>query len=147
MGSLMITLSIANATVSQAIGIKEAIAMDVEKYGDVRVLSVDVKEDEQLTIPSAAPRERAQRSKPATANQLDMPADKPCQPAPSPRRSETAFCYCKTCANYEEKAGRDDAGKLYWGLCRRHGKPVYDLGKGCRSWKDKTELMEEPTEE
>lgn len=41
MSSLIVTVSIANATIGQAIGIKEAIAMDVEKYGDVRVLSVE----------------------------------------------------------------------------------------------------------
>jgi hypothetical protein len=38
---LIITLHI-NAPAGQAIGIKESIAMDLEKYGDVRV--VDIKE-------------------------------------------------------------------------------------------------------
>ena len=36
--------------VGQAIGIKEAVAMDMEKYGDVRVVSVTETRPEQLTI-------------------------------------------------------------------------------------------------
>lgn len=32
-------------------GIKEAVAMDLEKYGDVKVIAVDAPELEQLQIP------------------------------------------------------------------------------------------------
>lgn len=48
MSQLVLTLVVDNATPGQAIGIKEAIAMDLEKYGDVRVVRVDVREPEQL---------------------------------------------------------------------------------------------------
>lgn len=48
MSQLVLTLVVDNATPGQAIGIKEAIAMDLEKYGDVRVVQVDVREPEQL---------------------------------------------------------------------------------------------------
>ena len=34
----------------QAIGVKEAVAMDMEKYGDVRVVSVTENHPEQLRI-------------------------------------------------------------------------------------------------
>ena len=34
----------------QAIGVKEAVAMDMEKYGDVRVVSVTETRPEQLRI-------------------------------------------------------------------------------------------------
>lgn len=46
---LIVTIHV-DAPVGQAIGIKESIAMDLEKYGDVRV--VDVKEvgNEQLKL-------------------------------------------------------------------------------------------------
>lgn len=44
------TLAVDCATPGKAIGIKEAIAMDLEKYCDVRVLRVDVREPEQLGI-------------------------------------------------------------------------------------------------
>ena len=54
MSQLVITLVVDHATPGQAIGIKEAIAMDLEKYGDVRVIQVDVREPEQLRIGSAA---------------------------------------------------------------------------------------------
>ena len=50
MSQLVLTLAVDNATPGKAIGIKEAIAMDLEKYGDVRVLRVDVREPEQLDI-------------------------------------------------------------------------------------------------
>lgn len=48
MSCLLVTLAIDRATSGKAIGIKEAIAMDLEKYGDVRVLQVEVCEPEQL---------------------------------------------------------------------------------------------------
>ena len=53
MSCLVVTLVIDHATLGKAIGIKEAIAMDLEKYGDVRVLQVDVREPEQLGIGGA----------------------------------------------------------------------------------------------
>ena len=48
---LIITVQV-NAPAGQEIGIKEQIAMDLEKYGDTRVLSVEVKRTEyqQLEI-------------------------------------------------------------------------------------------------
>ena len=42
--SMIIILQV-NKPMGQAIGIKEAIAMDLEKYGDVKVL--EVREDKQ----------------------------------------------------------------------------------------------------
>ena len=54
MSRLVVTLAIECATAGKAIGIKEAIAMDLEKYGDVRVLRVDVREPEQLSMGFAA---------------------------------------------------------------------------------------------
>lgn len=53
MSQLVITLIVDGATPGQAIGIKEAVAMDMEKYGDVRVAKVDVREPEQLGIGGA----------------------------------------------------------------------------------------------
>lgn len=50
MSCLLITLAVDRATAGKAIGIKEAIAMDMEKYGNVRVLPVEVREPEQLGI-------------------------------------------------------------------------------------------------
>ena len=42
---LIVTVHV-NAPAGQAIGIKEQIAMDLEKYGDTRVLSVEEKHEE-----------------------------------------------------------------------------------------------------
>lgn len=50
MSCLLVTLAVDRAAPGKAIGIKEAIAMDLEKYGDVRVLRVEVREPEQLGI-------------------------------------------------------------------------------------------------
>lgn len=46
---LTVTLKI-DAPAGHAIGVKEAIAQDLEKYGDVRVVAVEVKEPEQMRI-------------------------------------------------------------------------------------------------
>lgn len=53
MSQLVLTLVVDHATPGKAIGIKEAIAMDLEKYGDVHVVQVDVREPEQLGIGGA----------------------------------------------------------------------------------------------
>lgn len=53
MSQLVLTLVVDHATPGKAIGIKEAIAMDLEKYGDVRVLRVDVQDPEQLSMEHA----------------------------------------------------------------------------------------------
>lgn len=51
MSRLVLTIAVDNATPGKAIGIKEAIAMDLEeKYGDVRVLQVEVQGDEQMSF-------------------------------------------------------------------------------------------------
>ncbi len=50
MSCLMVTLAVDNAATGKAIGVKEAIAMDLEKYGDVRVLRVEAREDEQMSL-------------------------------------------------------------------------------------------------
>lgn len=39
-----------DAPAGNALGIKEALAMDLEKYGDARVISVTEKKPEQMRI-------------------------------------------------------------------------------------------------
>lgn len=46
---LILTIAI-DAPAGQAIGVKESIAQDLEKYGDVRVISVAEKRPEQETL-------------------------------------------------------------------------------------------------
>lgn len=46
---LIITMH-ADTPAGAAIGVKEAVAMDLEKYGDVRVVSVVEKPPEQMRI-------------------------------------------------------------------------------------------------
>lgn len=50
MGGLLLTVAVEGTTVGKAIGVKEAISMDLEKYGDVRVLQVEVLADEQIRM-------------------------------------------------------------------------------------------------
>lgn len=50
MSTMIVTLAIDGAAVDP-LGIKEAVSMDMEKYGGcVRVLRVDVREPEQLSL-------------------------------------------------------------------------------------------------
>lgn len=54
MSRLLLTFAVDNAPAGQAIGIKEALAMDVEaKYGDVKVLRVEVQGPEQMIMKEA----------------------------------------------------------------------------------------------
>lgn len=50
MSDLLLTIAVTGAAPGKAIGVKEAIAMDLEKYGDVRVLRVEVLKPEQMEI-------------------------------------------------------------------------------------------------
>lgn len=50
MSRMIVTLAVDNASPGKAIGIKEALAMDLEKYGDVKVLRVEVREMEQIIL-------------------------------------------------------------------------------------------------
>lgn len=46
---LILTITV-DAPVGQAVGVKESIAQDLEKYGDVRVVSVVEKRPEQQSF-------------------------------------------------------------------------------------------------
>lgn len=50
MSRLLLTLAVDNAPDGKAIGVKKAIAMDLEKYGDVKVLRVEAQEPEQIGL-------------------------------------------------------------------------------------------------
>lgn len=50
MSGLLLTIAVKGAAPGKAIGVKEAISMDLEKYGDVRVLQVEVLADEQIRM-------------------------------------------------------------------------------------------------
>ncbi len=50
MSDLLLAIAVEGAVPGKAIGIKEAIAMDLEKYGDVKVLRVEVREAEQIRL-------------------------------------------------------------------------------------------------
>lgn len=46
---LIVTIHV-DATAGQALGIKEAIAQDLEKYGDVRVVAVEERTPKQVSF-------------------------------------------------------------------------------------------------
>lgn len=131
MSQVLLNLAVDNAPIGNIIGIKEAIVMDLEeKYGDVKVLRVEVQEPEQLGISGAAPsRPNRTASGPAAPPQAGQ--------APArPRRSGSCpMVCCHTCAHYRAGQGRDERGTLYWGLCANSGRPVYRLADQCRAWK------------
>ena len=47
---MLIIKIVVDAPLGQAIGVKEQLAMELEKYGDTRVVSVDEIGPEQLTL-------------------------------------------------------------------------------------------------
>lgn len=130
MSRLLLTLAVDNAPDGKAIGVKEAIAMDLEKYGDVKVLRVEAQEPEQLGISGAAPpRPNRTASEPAA---LPKAGQAPAHPR---RFGSCPMACCHTCAHYRAGQGRDERGTLYWGLCANSGRPVYRLADQCRAWK------------
>lgn len=140
MSRLVLTLAVDYARPGQAIGIKESIAMDLEKYGDVKVLRVDVREPEQLTMGGVVPEQRT-----VPADSLHRPAsvqsDGQAQAAPS--RSESCgarrsmpgnISRCLNCEFYRREPGMDEDGKFRWGICRRTGLAVRELRDQCGAW-------------
>lgn len=53
MSQVLLNLAVDNAPIGNIIGIKEAIVMDLEKYGDVKVLRVEVQGPEQMIMKEA----------------------------------------------------------------------------------------------
>lgn len=130
MSRLLLTLAVDNAPDGKAIGVKEALAMDLEKYGDVKVLRVETQEPEQMSFGGAAP-PRPNRTAPEPAA-LPQAGQAPARPR---RSGSCPMACCHTCAHYRAGQGRDERGTLYWGLCANSGGPVYRLADQCKAWK------------
>lgn len=130
MSRLLLTFAVDNAPAGQAIGIKEALAMDIEeKYGDVKVLRVETQEPEQLSFGGVAPsRPPRTASEPAAPPQSGQAFALPSRSGPCP------LACCHTCAHYRAGQGTDERGTLYWGLCANSGRPVYRLADRCGAW-------------
>lgn len=131
MSRLLLTLAVDNAPDGKAIGVKEAIAMDLEKYGDVKVLRVELQEPEQMSFGGVAP-----SRPPRTAS--EPPAQPQAAQAPArPRRSGScSLASCYTCDHYRPGQGKDERGTLYWGRCGNSGRPVYRLIDQCDAWRE-----------
>lgn len=108
------------------LGVKEAVSMALEPLGGVRVLQVDVHEPEQLGLERVIP---AQPARPAgQAPSTDG------RKAPQKAKWQGMAC-CLSCGYYRQSGGRNEMGRLYWGVCGRSGRPVYDLKERCAAWK------------
>lgn len=130
MSRLLLTFAVDNAPAGQAIGIKEALAMDLEeKYRDVKELRVETQEPEQMSFGGAAP-----SRPPRTASEPAAPPSAGQTPANSRRSGSCPLDCCHTCAHYRAGQGTDERGTLYWGLCANSGRPVYRLVDQCRAW-------------
>lgn len=131
MSRLLLTLAVDNAPDGKAIGVKEAIAMDLEKYGDVKVLRVEAQEPEQMRFSGVAPpRPNRTASEPATPLQAGQAPARPRRPGSCP------LACCHTCAHYRAGQGKDERGTLYWGWCANSGRTVYRLVDRCGAWKE-----------
>lgn len=126
---LKLTLVVDDAVPEQDIGIKEAIAVDLEKYGNVQVLQVEVWAPEQLAMNEIVP------LRPATG--LVAPASgksfAESTATRTGRKIPVPMVCCLNCASYIKEYGYDESGVPCWGRCRKSGKRVYDLKDRCRS--------------
>lgn len=104
--------------------------MDLEKYGDVKVLRIEVQEPEQLSFGGVAPsRPTRTAPEPVAQPQAGQAPARPSRPRPQPLAS------CYTCGHYRPGQGTDERGTLYWGWCANSGRPVYRLVDLCGAWK------------
>lgn len=124
MSRLVLSIAVDNAPTGKTLGIKEAIAMDLEKYGDVTVLQVETQEPEQLRFSGPPPAPRRTAPPPSGPS----PA-RPSRPRPRPLAS------CYTCTHYRPGQGRDPRGTPFWGTCAHSGGLVYRLIDQCGAWR------------
>lgn len=131
MGQVLLTMAVANAPIWNIIGIKEAIMMDLEqKYGDVKLLRIEVQEPEQLSFGGVAP------SRPARpVSEPDAQPQAGQAPARPSRSGSCSMACCYTCDHYRPGQGTDERGTLYWGRCGNSGRPVYRLVDRCGAWR------------
>lgn len=130
MSQVLLTMAVVNAPIWNIIGIKEAIIMDLEqKYGDVKLLRIEVQEPEQMSLSGVAPSSPTRpASKPAAQPQAGQAPARPRRPGSCP------MACCHNCAHYRAGQGKDERGTLYWGWCANSGRPVYRLADRCGAW-------------
>ena len=111
--------------------------MALEHLGrDVRVLRVEVREEEQMALGGVDPKPRT-----GPALSLRRPAPVPpggqahARPESRGLRSGRGnMICCKNCELFRYEPGQDEAGKLRWGICRRTGLAVRELKDQCGAW-------------
>ena len=141
MSGLLLTVAVEGAAPGKAIGVKEAISMDlVEKYGDVRVLRVEILEEEQMALGGVVPKPKAGPVTPPRRT-VPVPSGGQAQAANTrpesrgPRRSVPGnMPCCLNCQSYQEESGMDESGKFRWGVCGRTGLAVRELKDRCGAW-------------
>lgn len=127
MSLTLMTFAVEDAAVDP-LGAKEAVAMAVEHLGWVRVLAVEVREDEQLALDGTTPA-RAVALPGCRGDSGGQDQDsKGRWPAHGPSRR---LIVCANCAHYRQDPGWDDAGQAFYGRCAKNGKPVYRLFDQC----------------
>lgn len=120
------------------LGVKEALAMAVERLGGVRVLAVDVQEPEQIKMKGASPARPAappRRTEKAAPGGQAPAASAPSRPKPYVPAKEVCCLYCGDFRPAWE--GHGTPGQLCYGTCRFTGEPVHNLADRCAAWKEK----------
>ena len=140
MSGLLLTVAVEGAAPGKAIGVKEAISMDLEKYGDVRVLRVEILEEEQMALGGVVPKPKAG---PVTPPRRTVPVPSGGQAQAANTRPESRgprrfvpgnMPCCLNCQSYQEESGMDESGKFRWGICGRTGLAVRELKDRCGAW-------------
>lgn len=112
------------------LGVKEALAMRLEPLGGVRVVDVQTMGGEQMQIPGT---DRRQTPPPHPGPAPAPDAGRQARVRARPRAGTAMEC-CLSCARYKKDPGRNEDGKLHWGICAATGRPLYEVNKRCGGW-------------
>ncbi len=135
MRSAVITVVVDNVP-GDVLGVKEAAAMALEGLGRVRVTQVQMVEDEQLRVDNAV--EQGETSVwtafPLKPCRRPAPQNRGTSPRPAYRKPPVTIDCCLSCARYKKDPGRNEDGKLHWGICVATGRPLHEVNKRCGGW-------------
>lgn len=134
MRSAVMTVVVDNVA-GDVLGVKEAAVMALEGLGWVRVTQVKMVEDEQLRMDNAMEQDKKSVwTAPLKPCRQPAPKNEGTSPRPAYRQPPVTIDCCLSCARYKRDPGRNEDGKLQWGICGATGRPLYEVNKRCGAW-------------
>lgn len=132
MSGALLTIAVDDLAV-ELLGVKEAAVMALEHLGGVRVLAVEVREDEQLGLAGMHP---ARPAAPPSCPRRDDGQAQSSVAGHTKRSVPKRATGCFNCAHYQKDPGWDDARQGFYGRCAKSGRRVYKLFDLCGKWTD-----------